>query len=210
MAEAPETATPVEVPSREPFTFDDTPRLTAALRAGNEDAYRWLHAQWNARLFRYCFALAAGDGALADELAQATYLRLLRHVRVLPDETALWNWMARAARNAATDLRRTGGRYRNLLQKLMAWSPTRVEANPIVDAEGGESATLLAGLDAALARLDSKERSLIEQRYFQGRSLADIAREDEASVRAVEGRLARLRRKLRMLMAEALNRERQA
>ena len=210
MAEARETAAPVEVSLREHFTFDDTPRLTASLRAGNEEAYRWLHARWNARLFRYCFALAAGDGALADELTQATYLRLLRHVRVLPDETALWNWMARAARSAATDLRRTGGRYRHLLQKFLAWTPPPTEPSPLVDGERGESATLLAGLDAALARLDLKERSLIEQRYFQGRSLADIARQDEATVRAVEGRLARLRRKLRKLMAEELKRDCQA
>ena len=43
------------------FTFSDTPRLTVELRVGNEAAFHWLHEQWNARLFRYCFILAGAE-----------------------------------------------------------------------------------------------------------------------------------------------------
>ncbi|MEQ1852095.1 MAG: hypothetical protein ABMA01_10950, partial [Chthoniobacteraceae bacterium] len=70
------------------------PRLTAALKRGDEAAFAWLHGEWSGRINRYCFALAAGDETFAGEIAQATWLRLARHVRVMNDERALWNWIA--------------------------------------------------------------------------------------------------------------------
>ena len=79
---------PATVEARADFSFDDAPALTAALRAGDDHAFHWLHAQWHARLARYCFALAAGDAAFAADIAQAAYVRLARHIRVLPSEDA--------------------------------------------------------------------------------------------------------------------------
>lgn len=176
------------------FSFADTPHLTAALRRGDEAAYRWLHAQWNARLVRYCFALARGDDATVAEIAQAAYLR------VLPDETALWNWLACAARSAAADLRRTGGRYRRAMARFADWLPGRRETTAALDSEQ----PLLEALDRVLARLDPADRQLLEGRYFQGRSLEDIGAPLGLSNRAVEGRLARLRRHLKQLIAHEL------
>jgi RNA polymerase sigma factor (sigma-70 family) len=192
-----------ERPADGRFSFADTPRLTAALAAGDESAYRWLHAQWNARLIRYCFALARGDDALAGEIAQATYLRVVRHIRELPDETALWNWLACAARSAASDLRRRHG----ALVRFAGWLQSKEPTNGPRDAGGAPEQELLAALDHALARLDGEERNLIEGRYFHGRSLEEIGMARGLSVRAVEGRLARLRGRLRGLVAEALQRE---
>jgi RNA polymerase sigma factor (sigma-70 family) len=183
-------------PAAEAFSFADTPALTAALRTGGEEAFRWLHAQWNTRLFRYCLALAAGDDALAREIAQATYLRMARHIRVLNEEAALWAWLARAARDAATDLRRTGGRYVGALARFAAWFHP---ARPSEDDDG-----LLAALDAALAKLDPDEKALVEARYFRRDSLEATGAQLGCSSRAVEGRLSRLREKLRRLMAQEL------
>lgn len=179
----------------EAFSFGETPVLTAALRAGDEAAFRWLHAQWNGRLFRYCLALAAGDEVQAGDFAQAAYLRVARHMRVLADEAALWAWLARAARDAATDLRRVGGRYLGVLARFAAWFRPAPEV-----ADDG----LLAALDTALARLEPEERALVEARYFRRDSLEATAAQLGCTVRAVEGRLARLREKLRKLMAHEL------
>ncbi len=177
------------------FDFADTPALTQALRRGDEAAFRWLHMQWNVRLFRYCFAIAGGDEALATEVAQNAYLRLARHVRPMPDAEALWNWLARAARDAASDLRRTGGRYRGALARFAAWfCPASTPADD----------RLGAALDAALLHLDAEERQLVEARYFQRRPLEEIGTQLACTARAIEGRLSRLREKLRGLIAEEL------
>src|SRR4051812_39947084 len=106
-----DSAIPHPLDGAQEFAFTNVPALTAALKRGEEDAYTWLHAEWSRRISRYCFALAAGDHALAAEIAQGTWLRIVRHIRVLHDESALWNWIACAARHAASVLRRRGGRY---------------------------------------------------------------------------------------------------
>jgi DNA-directed RNA polymerase specialized sigma24 family protein len=90
----------------ERFHFSNTPHLITALSKGNEEAFGWLHGQWNSRIYRYCYVLARGDDALAGEIVQSVYLRIFKHIRPLPDEQALWNWIARAARNARAVQRR--------------------------------------------------------------------------------------------------------
>ena len=190
---------PATAEARADFRFADAPALTAALRAGDDRAFRWLHAQWNARLVRYCRALAAGDDALAGDIAQAAYLRLARHIRVLPSEDALWNWLALAARCAASELRRTGSRYRRALARFADWLALRHTA-PDADT------ALHAALDSALARLSEDERALIDARYFHRESLEEIGARLGVSSRAIEGRLARLRERLRQgIAAELLN-----
>lgn len=180
--------------------FADTPTLTAALRSGDEAAFRWLHEHWHARLMRYSFALARGDAALAAEIAQATYLRVVRHVRVLPDDDALWSWLACAARSAATDLGRTGGRYRGALARFSEW--LQPENSPDTSAE--TDAHLLTALDTALAHLTAEERDLIADRYFHRAPLEQTAARLNTSARAIEGRLARTRQRLRELIATEL------
>lgn len=196
-----ESAKPAALPFAEAFAFGDVPRLTAALKRGDEAAFAWLHGEWGRRINRYCFALAAGDETFAGEIAQAAWLRLVRHVRVLPDEAALWSWIACAARHAATDLRRTGGRYLRALGRFAEWwQPSSAVA---------ADSSLPAALDAALGKLSDDDRALIEGRYFAGASLEAIAARHALSVRAVEGRLARLRTRLRELIATELQATRQ-
>ncbi len=185
-----------ERPATGRFTFADTPLLTRALRRGDEEAFRWLHLQWNTRLFRYSFAIAAGDEVLAGEIAQATYLRILRHVGDLPSEEALWNWIARAASSAATDLYRKRSRYSGALARFTDW------CGSLFPPTGGEFAVaadnnLIAALDAAIMKLADDEKELLEGRYFGQVPLATMAAEQQTTVRAIEGRLARLRTRLK-------------
>lgn len=188
---------PATFPITEAFAFGDVPRLTAALKRGDESAFAWLHGEWSGRINRYCFALATGDETFAGEIAQATWLRLMRHIRVMNDESALWSWIARAARHAASDLRRKGGRYLRALSRFAEWWQPA-----IADTEADNH--LPAALESALSKLTLDERVLIEARYFASESLEGIASRHALTARAVEGRLARLRTRLRDLIAEEL------
>ncbi len=199
-----EQATPTPLPivtAQSAFAFADTLHLTTRLRAGDEAAFAWLHREWGVRLNRYCFALAAGDTAFAGEISQATWLRLVRHLRPLPEEQALWNWLACAARHAATDLRRTGGRYRQALDRFLDWWKIReADTEEMPETE----AALLHALEKALQQLSPEECALIEGRYFKGDSLLAIGAQCGLTERAVEGRLARLRQRLRDQIANEL------
>lgn len=178
--------------------------FAAELRAGDEETFRWLHDAWNDRLVRYCFTLAGGNAAATAELVQATYMRLHRHIRVIPDERALWHWMARAARNAATDSRRIRSRYLAAVKRFTTWvicGGASVSDSLMV---GDGESTIFAALDKAMDALIEEERSLIEMRYFTDRTLEEISEETGLSIRAVEGRLARLRAKLSVAIASEL------
>jgi RNA polymerase sigma factor (sigma-70 family) len=192
---------PQTLPGAEGFAFADVPRLTAALKRGEDAAFVWLHGHWSRRINRYAFALAAGDDTFAGEIAQATWLRIVRHMRVLGDEAALWNWIACAARHAATDLRRKGGRYVRALRRFAeGWSQPDAGQHENEDAAD----ELIRALEAALLKLSDDERALIEHRYFSAEPLEVTAARLSVSARAVEGRLARVRQRLRELIAAQL------
>jgi len=195
-----ETAPLQPIQPAAPFAFGDVRRLTLALRRSDEAAFAWLHGEWSRRINRYSFALAAGDEGLAHEIAQATWLRLVRHVRVMEDEAALWSWIALAARHAAADLRRKGSRYLRVLSRYAeGWGGAGAAA---AITEGDQ---LLSCLEKAMRKLSAEDAALIESRYFAGESLQETGMRYGLSVRAVEGRLARLRTKLREWVADELN-----
>ncbi len=197
-------ATLAPSPERRVVSLANTPDLTRALRAGDEDAFRLVHDAYNGRLMRYCLALAAGDLAVAGELVQSVYLRLYRHVRELPDEAALWNWMVCAARSAACDLGRTNGRYRRALERFTEWLCGRQSATRQTEDSGTD---MQRALDLAVATLPEADRLLINARYLERVPLDEIGRRCGVSARAIEGRLARLRSRLRDLVATELRKD---
>jgi RNA polymerase sigma-70 factor (ECF subfamily) len=173
----------------------DIERLTAGVRAGEEAAVRALHARYAQRLTRYALVVTRGDETAADEAVQSAFLRALRHLRPVTDDAALWAWLARATRSAASDAGRRSRRYLRLLGRAGAFLRRGEVAigEPIEDTD----AIWAAALESALDALDAEARSLVDSRYFHHRSLAEIAAEQSTSERAIEGRLARLREKLR-------------
>lgn len=196
-----EPALPHELPATGALTFtlDDVAGLTAALKRGEEAAFTWLHREWSSRINRYSFALAAGDETFASEIAQGTWLRIVRHMRVLHDEQALWNWIACALRHAAADLRRKGGRYQRALARFKDWWSSPYDF-PAAD----DISSLMSAMESSLALLTAEENLLIEGRYFSGETLEEIGARLSISSRAVEGRLARLRQRLREEIAQQL------
>jgi RNA polymerase sigma factor (sigma-70 family) len=196
----------LSAPSESPdssFSFAEAERLSIALRKGDQGAFRFLHAEWNHRIVRYCFALSAGDDAFAMEVAQATYIRIFNHVPPLKDETALWNWIACVARSAANDLRRVNGRYRAALCRFGDWLRFGLARSPNSAAE----CDVLTALDRGLLALSDDDRRLLDARYFRRMALDEIAQANQLTIRAVEGRLARARERLRVTIAAALNQD---
>ena len=175
------------------------PALTAAVRRGDEAAVREMHIRYCERLTRYALVITRGDETAAADAVQTAFLRSLRHLRPLPDESALWAWLARAARSAAADAGRRTRRYRALLSRI-AELFSKEEPAPIEDTE----AIWHTALEHALTELDPASLDLLQARYYQRIPLAEVAAAQASTDRAIEGRLARIREKLRRSILQQL------
>jgi RNA polymerase sigma factor (sigma-70 family) len=74
----------------------------------------------------------------------------------------------------------------------------------LIGPDRGNQDDLFRILDAALNLLAQDERALIEARYFSSKSLEEMARAENTTIRAIEGRLARARDRLRQTIASML------
>ena len=106
-------------------------------------------------------------------------------------------------RSAAIDLQRVGGRYHRALGRFADWLRFGFGAQPDFASES----RLFAALDDALGNLEPEERDLIDCRYFKREPLEAIAARCGATSRAIEGRLARTRARLRANITSALRQE---
>ena len=171
--------------------------------AGDESAYRAFHEAYYPRLARYLLVVTHGDEEAAREALQATFTRVVRHIKVLDDETHFWNWLTVLARTAFADQCRKRSRYLRFLDRFA--EHTRTEA---AVAENGEAdARLLAALEFSVRSLPAEERELLEHKYFNRKSVRDIAKAVQASEKAVESRLGRVRHKLKDAVLAALKHE---
>lgn len=178
----------------------DARALTRRMVAGEELAYREFYAAYYERLHRYLLVAAGDEQAALDALA-ATLARVVRHIKVFPTEEVFWSWLSVLARSAFSDQTRKQRRYLALLERFARQSSA--------ERSGPDSAQADARLRGALARsleaLSPADRQLVDWKYFDRRSVRDIARELQASEKAVDSRLVRVRRKLRETVLRELN-----
>jgi RNA polymerase sigma factor (sigma-70 family) len=181
----------------------ETAVLTRRMVEGDETAYRSFLEAYSGRLWRYLLVVAAGNEDAAREALQATFIRVARHIKVFHDEATLWSWLTVLARSAYRDDTRKRRRYFFFLDRFARHA----------DAEPGDADSVRADeqlsalLEQQMAALAPDEKELIEQKYFARRSMRDLAGEWQTTEKAVESRLSRIRRKLRLAVLARLSRE---
>jgi len=180
----------------------DLASLTAGLARGDEAAFREFYKLYFHRLLRYLLVLARGREELAREALQTTLVRVARYAKKFETEEVFWSWLTVLARSAIIDEQRKSNRY---LCFLTRWFAHR-EVYPTVPEEQ-TSTCLSESLETALSFLPEDDRLLIQMKYLEGQSVRDIAGELFTTEKAIESRLSRLRRKLKILILEKLSDE---
>ena len=166
---------------------DDTPNLTHGLARCDEQAWREFHERYHDVLH----GLAVARGAApcdAPELIQRVYLRVLRHPKVFQTATAFSGWLACLMRCEVVDAARGRQRRSWLHERFQQWYETRTP-----DAEHPQTDLLTVAMTA----LPITDRTLLQQHYVHGWSHRRIAASWKTSAKAVESKLARLRKRLR-------------
>lgn len=145
-------------------------------------------------LLHYIIAPILPDCRDQEECLSEIFLRVWEKAPLYAPEKGSWKaWLTALARNAALNRARA-----------LAVSAAPLEHDIPASAPTPEEQLLRreqqALLERALQRLDAHDRALFYRKYYYCQSTAQIARELSMTERAVEGRLYRLKKRLRQWM----------
>lgn len=180
----------------------DIAALTARMKRGDEAAYRRFYDLYFNRLLRYLIVVASGREDAAKETLQLTLVRVVRHIRIFPDEDVFWSWLTVLARSAFIDEERKHRRQCSLLERLFHREPLP-DPGPTDDTD----ARLWSLTESAVEELPVEDRDLVRRKYLAGESVRAIAFAFDSSEKAIESRLVRLRRRLKATLLNRLSDE---
>lgn len=142
-------------------------------------------------LRRFLIALCCGDAALADDIAQDTYVKAYLALDRFREEAGFGSWIHRIAYNCFVDSGRT--RHANVDVAMAA---------DMLSDEQSDSRFRYQALYAALERLSEKERTAILLYYLEDYSIKEVAEIIGASQEAVKQQLSRGRSHLKGMLHE--------
>jgi RNA polymerase sigma-70 factor, ECF subfamily len=160
----------------------DDRTLTARALSGDDRAFSELFEIYFPRLFRFALRRVADEDA-AEEIVQSTLIKAMRSLATWRGEASLFTWLCTICRREVHDHWQRLGR--------------RPEIASIDD-----TPEVRAALEALSAGGDSPERALerneiggdvLEWKYAQGLSVAEIAARLGTSIKAAESTLTRAR-----------------
>lgn len=170
----------------------ETQESAARATPMDEAAFERFHARTSQALWAYLRRIG-GDPALADDLLQESYLKLLRHPPDTGrDEREHRAYLFQIATNLARDRWRSRQRERSVLERLLDIWPVHHERS---------SGALAVDMGEALQRLKPRDRALLWLAHVEGydhREIAGILKLQEGSIRVL---LFRARKKLEKELA---------
>jgi len=168
----------------------DNALITRAL-AGDRDAFGDLVRRHQSAVRQFLRHLARGDAAAADDLAQETFVTAWRTLPRYHGGSAFNTWLLGIAHNHWRNARRRERSH----DALDATNPPEFSTPAST-----HQSDLSHDLNAALAQLDSDERTVLHLGYQQGLSHPEIAALLACPLGTVKTNLARGKARLRNLL----------
>ncbi len=182
--------------------------VVALAKAGKEAAYRELLRRYERPVFSLIYRMVR-DRALAEDLAQETFIKVLNALDTYRPEFKFSSWVFKIANNSAIDqLRRRELETLSLDGAPDAKTAEEVEATALQAVAGGESPLaemesreLGSEIEQAIARLRPEYRTAILLRHVEGRSYEEIADVMDLPLGTVKTYIHRARLELREHLA---------
>lgn len=175
-------------------------QLVKCLRAGDEKAFERFFEENFARLYRFAMARTGGDDTLAQEAAQSTLIRAMQKLQSYRGEAALFTWLCSICRNQINDTLRADGRRKDriVLTEDHPEIQAMVEAISAPEEEGPAGAYQrqegIRLIQVALDSLPASYGDVLEWKYIEGYSVAEIATKLEVGREAAQSMIARAKR----------------
>jgi RNA polymerase sigma-70 factor, ECF subfamily len=187
--------------------------LVADLKAGSEDAFAILIAQYHQPLYSL-IARSLNDPTDAADITQEVFIKVFRSIRGFNGESSLRTWLYRIALHEASNQRRWWSRHKK--QEITIDSPCESEEDGsafsigAVLADTGDSpydhaaqAEVRERVESALRQLPEAFRSVVILREIEGFAYEEIAEILDVNLGTVKSRLTRGRSALRALLVAA-------
>ena len=172
--------------------------LAARFRAGEDDAFDRVVAEYRQRIARLVYRLT-GWADESEDLVQDVFLRALQNRHQFRGDARLLTWLTTITVNACRSYHRRRSFRDRLLMGLWRRRSDNVGNHPSKETH--------EVVRSAVTRLPATSREAIVLRYFEELSIPEIAEILNVSGNAVEARLRRARRRLKETLPEALKRE---
>jgi RNA polymerase sigma-70 factor (ECF subfamily) len=174
----------------------DIASMTRGMTRGDEEPFRTFYVSYFPRLYRYLLVVTRGEEELVRDCLQDTMLRVVRNIRPFTNEAMFWGWLSRVARTAFLyEMRK---RKRRQIEATYSDQTIRAETEN----------RMLRLIDEAIDDLEDEDRGLIIDSYFNKQSHATLAQERGITAKAVESRIARIRKRMRVRILESVRNER--
>jgi RNA polymerase sigma-70 factor (ECF subfamily) len=186
--------------------------LVAALKAGSQEAFEILIAQYSQPLYSL-IARSLQDPADAQDITQEVFLKVFRSIGSFHGDASLRTWLYRIALHEASNQRRWWSRHKK--QELTIDTPaTEIDADgedamclgsSLADKAGtpydhAAHAELRARVDAALRKLPEAFRTVVVLREMEGFCYEEIGEILELPAGTVKSRLKRGRAALKEIL----------
>ena len=172
----------------QPSTWSDEELVARSLR-GDTDAFGTLILRYRALVIGVAYRIA-GDAALADDIAQETFIRLWSKLATFRPEGSMKGWVCRIAANLTIDALRKQKPTTDISRLDLAAGGKGPEGAAL----SSEQATQVR---AALMRLPVDSRTVLVLREYEGLSYQEIADALRVPLGTVKSRLNDARGRLK-------------
>jgi RNA polymerase sigma-70 factor (ECF subfamily) len=189
--------------------------LVADLKAGSEEAFALLIAQYHQPLYSL-IARSINDPADASDITQEVFIKVFRSIRGFHGDASLRTWLYRIALHEASNQRRWWSRHKRQEITMDSTSESDEEGDSLclsaTLADQGDSpyeqavqAESREHLEAALRQLPEAYRTVVVLREIEGFAYEEIAEILDVQLGTVKSRLTRGRTALRSLLVADSN-----
>jgi RNA polymerase sigma-70 factor, ECF subfamily len=180
------------------FAALEVAELSREILAGNSAAFEEFYHRYAPRVYGLLMVLTNANVEVSRDLLQMVMLRAARKFRPASSGEALWSWLATVSRNVLIDHVRSEDRRRRREESAL------FESKPACPEL---SEDLSVALEEALVELPPEDQALIRDFYFREQPQAAIAESQHSTIKAVQCRLARIRRHLKEILTRKLEDE---
>ena len=169
--------------------------LRRSVLSGDEAAWEMLYAESFEPLWAYVAWRCGGIAELTDEIVQQTWLVAVRRIRRFdPNRGTFIAWLRGIAGNALRNHFRKQKRERSRQEPLELDGLVAETIDPAIARDRAERVA------RSLAELPEPYEQVLMAKYFDHRSVAEIARDLNATPKAIESRLSRARAAFREVL----------